>query len=163
MAELLGAKRYKNRIRARAQVLFKSSAEALLTSGRWFELQQLRLWADRFDLPADATRPSGMYELPQPRHGYEHLAFPMAQMMVFRDELDTGTRKPDKETANEAMEKASLAERLGLRTEAWKLNYLLLKNFPDQRNFETLKKFVGNFLMCEYSLLMRCLLLIIRP
>jgi hypothetical protein len=100
MAELLGAKRYKNRIRARAQVLFKSSAEALLTSGRWFELQQLRLWADRFDLPADATRPSGMYELPQPRHGYEHLAFPMAQMMVFRDELDTGTRKPDKETAN---------------------------------------------------------------
>jgi len=163
VADLFGASRYKNRIRRKAEILFRVSAEALLSSGRWFEVQQLRLWADRFDLPADVTQPPGLYELPPPREGYEHLGFPMAQMMVFRDDVDTGRRLHDQDVAEEAIEKAKLAVKLGLRTEAWKLNYLLLKRFPEHRNTHTLRGFVRNFFDCEYSFLMRCLLLIIRP
>jgi hypothetical protein len=163
IAEKLRASRYKNRLKRKAEELFRASAEALLRAGRRFEWQQLRLWADRFDLSPDVTHPAGMFELPPSREGYEHLAFPMAQMMVFRDEIDTGKRTLDKYAADEAVEKASLAENLGLRTEAWKLNYMMLRKFPSHRNFMTLRKFVINFAACEYSLLMRGLLLIIRP
>jgi hypothetical protein len=163
IAELFGASRYKNRVTRKAEVLLRASAEALLSSGRWFEVQQLRLWADRFDLPAEVTQPQGLYELPPSREGYEHLGFPMAQMMVFRDDVETGKRLPDRNAAGEALEKAELAIRLGLRTEVWKLNYLLLKKFPEHRNRRTLETFLRNFFACEYSLLMRCLLLLIRP
>ena len=163
IAEKLRATRYKDRIRREAEPLFRSAAEGLVKAGRWFEVQQLRLWLDRFELPAEVAEPAGLYEPPPAREGYEHLAFPMAQMMVFRDELDTGKRILDTSAADDAVTNALLAENLGLRTEAWKLNYLLLKKFPAHRDFKTFKRFLRNFLACEYSLLMRALLLIVRP
>jgi hypothetical protein len=163
IAEMLRVNSYKNRLKAEAEVLLRSSAEAFFHTGRWFELQQLRLWADRFGLPAEVARPLGFYEPPPSRDGYEHLAFPMAQMMVFRDELDSGSRPVDKLAADEAIEKLQMAENLGLRTEAWKLSYLLLKKFPEHRNVSTFKRFLRNFFACEYSVCMRGLLLIIRP
>jgi len=163
LASLFRRKSAMLRIRTDAESLFKSATEALLVSGRWFEWQQLRLWADRFDLPEETTRPDNLYEPPPSREGYEHLGFPMAQMMVFRDEVDTGRRLADEETATEAVQKVGLAEKLGVQAEGWKLNYLLLKRFPSHRTRLTFTKFIRNFWACEYTLPMRMALLIIRP
>ena len=152
-----------HRIRVRAKHLISSAAGDLLSDGSWFEFQQLRLWAERFDLPPELTKPPDFYEAPPPRDGYEHLGFPMAQMMVFRDAVDTDQLPLKKETATEALDKYKLAQQIGLRTEAWKLSYLLLKKFPEYRNKELILGFLKNFNGCEYSLIMRVMLLLIRP
>lgn len=162
-AALLGIRSVMGRTRVRAESLIKAAAEPLLASGAWFSLQQLRLWTDRFDLPPSITCPPDYYEAPPPRQGYEHLGYPVAQMMVFRDEVDTGRRVLNEESAQEAIEKSALAERLGLNPEVWKLNYLALKRFPSLRKKEIFWKFLKYFWVCEYSLMMRVILLIIRP
>jgi hypothetical protein len=162
-AELMRLRFLQRRIKQKAEPLFVSAAEALLLSGQWFNFQQLRLWADRFGFPPSVTRPSNYYEAPAPRQGYEHLGFPMAQMMVFRDEIDSRRRAADDDAEREGVEKAALAEALELRAEIWKLNYLLIKKFPRQRTVARLRKFLNNFMQCEYSPAMRVVLLLIRP
>ena len=162
-ATLLKVKPIKQRMQRRAELLIKSAAQPFLASGSWFNLQQLRLWTDRFDLPSAVIAVPDSYEAPPPRQGYEHLGFPMAQMMVFRDELDTGKRPLDEATAKELFDKVRFAERLGLNAEVWKLNYSLLKKFPSYRNGPNFKRFVKCFRACEYSFTMRIALLIIRP
>lgn len=152
-----------DRIRKRAELLIRSAAEGLLLSGSWFDFQQLRLWAERFDLPSDMTKPQDFYEAPPPREGYTHLGFPVAQMMVFRDAVDTGQLPLKEETAAEALSKYRLAQRIGLHTEAWKLSFLLLKKFPGYRGKELIQGFLTNFKRCEYSPIMRVALLLIRP
>ena len=163
LAELLRIRYLQQHIKQKAEPLFVSAAEALLLSGQWFNFQQLRLWADRFGFPPSITRPSNYYEAPPPRQGYEHLGFPMAQMMVFRDEIDSKSRAINENAEREAVEKAALAEALELRAEVWKLNYLLIKKFPRQRTVARLRKFLNNFRQCEYSPTMRAVLLLIRP
>lgn len=163
LAGLIGIRYLQEYFKQEAEPLFVSAAEALLLSGQWFNFQQLRLWADRFGFPPSITRPPDHYEAPAPRQGYEHLGFPMAQMMVFRDEIDSKRRAIDDDAESEAVEKADLAEALELRAEVWKINYLLIKKFPRQRTFVRLRKFLNNFRRCEYSPTMRALLLLIRP
>jgi hypothetical protein len=162
IAALFRARPLMLRIRHQAESLIRDAAEAFLRSGSRFSYQQVRLWADRFDLPPEVTRPPDLYEAPPSRLGYEHLGFPMAQMMVLRDEIDTGRRVADESAAKEVLEKSQLAGRLGLHTEGWKLNYLLLKKFSKYRKPDILKKFLRSFARCEYAPLMRVLLLLIR-
>jgi hypothetical protein len=163
LAGLIRIRYLQEHIKQKAEPLFVSAAEALLLSGQWFNFQQLRLWADRFGFPPSITRPPDYYEAPPPRQGYEHLGFPMAQMMVFRDEIDSKRRPIDDEAEREAVEKADLAEALELRAEVWKINYLLIKKFPRQRTVMRLCKFLNSFMQCEYSPTMRALLLLVRP
>lgn len=163
IASLLHLNRMRGRVKKQAESLITSAARPFYSAGDWFSLQQLRLWADRFDLPPELTRFPSLYAAPPPIQGYEHLGFPIAQMMVFRDQLYARGRLLSRRLGSEVKEKADLAERLGLNTEAWKLNYLLLKKSPAHRNKETLLKFAKFFLTCEYSPLMRLILLIIRP
>lgn len=162
LAGLIRSRYLEQHIKQKAEPLFEAASEALLLSGQWFNFQQLRLWADRFGFPPAITRPANYYEAPPPRQGYEHLGFPMAQMMVFRDEIDTKRRAIDDDAEREAVEKVTLAEALDLRAEVWKLNYLLIKKFPRQRTIVRVRKLLKNFMQCEYSLVMRALLLLIR-
>jgi hypothetical protein len=152
-----------HRVRKRAELLIRSAAAGLLLSGSWFEFQQLRLWTDRFDLPTHLTKPGDLYEAPPPQEGYAQLGFPVAQMMVFRDDVDTGRIPLNEKTADEAIAKYELAERIGLHTEACKISFLLLKKFPDRRSWKLFKSFFTNFKKCEYSPTMRIMLLLIRP
>lgn len=163
LAGLIRNRYLERHFKQKAEPLFVSAREALLLSGQWFNFQQLRLWADRFGFPPSITRPPNYYEAPPPRQGYEHLGFPMAQMMVFRDEIDSKRRPVDHDAEREAIEKAALAEALELRAEVWKLNYLLIKKFPRQRKLERFRKVLHNFRQCEYSPLARVVLLLIRP
>jgi hypothetical protein len=163
IATLLRLNPVMHRIRQQAESLIAYAAQPFFSAGAWFSLQQLRLWADRFDLPPEITRLSNLYPAPSPQQGYEHLGFPIAQMMVFRDQLYARGRLLDEGIADAIIEKATMAEKLGLNTEAWKLYYLLLKKFPSHRTKGVFKKFTKFFRACEYSTLMRLLLLIIRP
>lgn len=154
--------RLEKRVKVKAGEAIMRAARMLPQTGSWYDYQQLSLWTERFDLSPELTRMPELYEAPPPREGYDHLGLFVAQMMVFRDEVDTGRREPDDDALREALDMLELAGFLNTPPEQWKLRYLLLRRFPQQRSMAIFKQFVKSFWSCQYSLSMRVMLLLVR-
>lgn len=160
MAKMFCIKPLIERLQNRAKTLVSLAARVFLSSGSWFEWQQMSLWAQRYDLPPEVLRVQGAFETLPAREGYKHLGFPMAQMMILRDDIITGKLAADNATCRVISEKADLAQRIGLYTEAWKLHCILLTRFGLWRNRNIAKSFVHYFFKCEYAIFMRAILFV---
>jgi hypothetical protein len=142
-------------VQRRAARTIQSVSHHLLNAGEYFDFQQLALWSRRFALEHDVTRATELYAALPIDEGYRQLAYAMAQMMAFRDAVLLGHSRWTTEVESEAVGHADTADRLGLRAEAWKLNYLLLKRVSWRRKARFLGPSWSHFVSCQYNIVMR--------
>lgn len=136
--------------RRRAATLLEGSARGTLEAGRWFDFQQLSLWAERMGIDPATVRPAGLYA-PQPTvPGYRQLAYPVALAMEACDRARLG-----RSTAIELRFFADLMQAFGC-AQYWKVAYALAR--LDGRRRWT-PRFAKSFARCEYTPLARVLCL----
>jgi hypothetical protein len=128
----------------------------LRQQGAWYQLQQLGMWRERFDLPEEVSTYGGDYQTPPSIEGYTQLNFPMGRMMAFRLNHDrSGNRLTDRDVL-EARELARDATELGITPEIWKMHLLILRRAEPLNKIRTdFQRFWKAFRDCEYSLLFR--------
>ncbi len=140
-------------VQQRASIMISKASKLLRDEGEWYPLQQLRLWSERFHLPAVITHVDQEYETPPSLQGYTMLNFPMGRMMAFRHGIRNQDISASKESGQHARELAIEAEKLGIRPEVWKLHLLILRIFSDERKIpEDFYRFWKSFWECQYSL-----------
>jgi hypothetical protein len=131
------------------QPVFQRAAARAIEHGRWFDFQQVALWASRVGVPPQDIRPPGGYEPPPPRVGYRHLGYPVAVAMEACDRARRGLRDTP-----ELVGLLDLMARFGCAPQAWKLAYALIRS-----DLRLLRSHGGqllrNFAACEYTVPMR--------
>lgn len=111
-----------------AKDLVSTSAPVFLKAGRWYDFQQVSLWAERLGLSRELTGLAGPYEAPPPEEGYVHLNYIVAQIMNFRDMV---RKKHPLVITGQARQDIKgwiqVADELGSHPESWKLRALLFR------------------------------------
>ena len=122
-------------------------------NGDWYQLQQVGLWEERFNLHKDRTNTIQEYETPLSNEGYRQLNFPMGQMMSFRNSVRRLNRPLTKYEVHEARQLVDDAKELGIMPEAWKLSLLILrKAHRNDRLPGDFLNFVLAYTKCQYTL-----------
>ncbi len=144
------------KMRNRAATGIARSIEFYRKNGDWYQLQQVGLWRERFNLSEQVSIYNNEYETPLSTEGYRQLNFPMGQMMAFRHTLEKLDRHLNRSEVKKVRELASDAKELGISPEVWKLNMIILRKAQkDQCSLKEIKEFFKAFKSCQYSLLFR--------
>lgn len=121
-------------------------------SGNWYQLQQIGLWAERFQLNVNVDPQK--HVTPAANEGYRQLNFPMGQMMSFRHSLRNLDRLLTTSEVDEARRLIGNAKELGITPEVWKSSLLILRKADkNDRTLGDFIEFVKAFTSCQYALL----------
>jgi len=132
----------------------KIASRLSLQTGNWFEFQQIRWWADRLDIDANALADQEHYEAPPPKFGYDQIGYHIAQSGVFRDMLNKIKGKLSISNRDSLLKHIENCRQFGNIPETWKLLFLKLKY--ERKNIPlTFGKFLFYFLKCQYRPLYR--------
>lgn len=127
----------------------------LKQNGSYFNINQLFLWADKFEISYKELYDTlGMDTVP-PELGYEQLYFPLGKMMVFRSKMINNEFLSDDTNLKQLFSYLEAAIKLGIEPEVWKFELLLRKKYPDQFTDANLIRLNQSFSECEYSGLYR--------
>ena len=129
-------------------VLSRAAARAL-DHGRWFDFQQVALWATRLGVSLRDVCPPDAYEPPKPRIGYRHLGYPVAVAMEACDRASAGTYD-----MAELRGFLDLMTRFGCAPQAWKLAYAIIAANP-RLIHRYGRALLHSFAKCEYTTTMR--------
>jgi hypothetical protein len=123
-------------------------------NGDWYQLQQIGLWGERFQLHMHESTRLEEYETPLANEGYRQLNFPMGRMMSFRHSLRGLGRPLTRQEVQEAQALSNEAKELGILPEVWKLRLLILRTaHRKDRSFTDFLEFARAFGGCQYTLL----------
>lgn len=144
-ARLLPVPGLRSRVRRRAEPLFERVARSSLEAGRWFDFQQVSLWANRMGIPPDRLRPSGQYAPPSAREGYGQLGYPVGVAMEACDRARRGGA-----TLDELEWLLTLMQDFGANPQAWKVAYALVRASPSRARLHA-PALLRAFIRCEYT------------
>lgn len=133
----------------------KSVYEKLKKDGNYYNLQQLQLWAKKYDISESDLYFSLDIEIPPADTGYEQLYFPLGMMMAFRDNIYQRKSALHDKDYQEARDLIRLAQKLELNPEIWKLLRLIKKYFPKKFDTHDKSKMIAAFESCEYTFLQK--------
>ncbi len=133
----------------------KSIFDDLKTIGNYYDVQQLHLWAKRFDITESELYSYLDIKIPPPDKGYEQLYFPIGMMMTFRHDLYRQETYPCEKDYNNARIFLNLAKELELNPEIWKILRLIKKYFPKRFTDHDESQMKIAFDSCEYTLLQK--------
>ena len=137
--------------KSKATVLIKETILIYIESGEHYSINQLVLWANRFDIDINQLESLLGIKISTAYLKYQSLSFPMGEMMALREENNNPSFPRNKSNLKEIYKYLFTAKKLGINPEIWKLLLLLLDKYKIKNTNRLRMYFWKYFFKCEYS------------
>ncbi len=145
-----------NSLRTRLKPKLIKCAKESVQNGNWFDYQQIGLLSQELGIPLSELEDATRYSPPDPKDGYEHLGYYLANIMVLlneeRSHMENDFPPSQKEKkCIQILKEVEKCKKLGLDVLTWKL-YALLSHFVSKTDWiEHYQKEFHKYLnSCQY-------------